>query len=76
MQSQIINYISAVLSLLSGRFLYMRALAYSVLFIAMFYIVGIVCEISGLKDGKAGIYMLVGIMVVLGFFIAGKNGKK
>ena len=54
----------------------MRALAYSVLFIAMFYIVGIVCEISGLKDGKAGIYMLVGIMVVLGFFIAGKNGKK
>lgn len=76
MQSQIMNYISAVFVIAFREVLYMRALAYSVLFIAMFYIVGIVCEISGLKDGKAGIYMLVGIMVVLGFFIAGKNGKK
>lgn len=54
----------------------MRALAYSVLFIVMFYIVAVVGQISGLSEGKTGIYMLIAVMAVLGFFIAGKSGKK
>ena len=54
----------------------MKTLVYSVLFIAMFYIVAVVCEINGLKDGKAGVYMLVGVIAVLGLYIVRRNGKE
>ena len=53
----------------------MKTLAYSVLFIVMFYIVAIGGQISGLSEGKIGIYMLIGVMAVLGLYIVRRNGK-
>ncbi len=55
---------------------YMKSIMYSVLFILMFYIVGIVCEMNGLKDQQAGIYILIGVMMVLGLYIARRNGRE
>lgn len=53
----------------------MRTVIYSLLFIAAFYAVGMACELLGFEDQQAGIPMLIGIFVVLGLFIAGKNNK-
>ena len=51
----------------------MRALKYSILFAAMFYLAAMACNIAGLSDEQSGIPILVAVFSVLGLYIAGKN---
>ena len=52
----------------------MRILKYSILFVAAFYLIGMACNYYGMEDSaQTGIYILFGVMAVLGFFISGRK---
>ncbi|MBR4461671.1 MAG: hypothetical protein IKS51_03725 [Erysipelotrichaceae bacterium] len=52
----------------------MKKIIYSVMFAGAFYLMAVVVQMMGMEDNaKTGIYILCGVLAVLGVYIAIRN---